>query len=259
MKKILLSFAALTFVTITSCSSDDNNGSESSADILVKRIVYAQEDPEGFNFDITYTYNGNKIVSGIDTDGFTEKYYYSGDLITKIEFLFEGEVEEQDLFVYNANGKLIEYRYQDLVDDFEDKSLFTYPSENTIIKTNITGPIGNTTTTGNVSTLTVTNGEIATIISSGRTYNYTYDNKNSPFRNVTGYAEIAYADAGDFELEGRSRNILSIRNETDNINYTTNTIQYNVNDYPTLINSVAIFDYLSPSISNELTVRYYYE
>jgi len=258
MKKILLSFAALTFIAITSCSSDDNN-SEPSADILVKRMVYEQEDPDGFNYDITYTYNGKKILAGNYTDGTIEKYYYSGDLITKIEYIFGGEVEEQELFLYNANGKLIEYRYQDIVDDFEDKSLFTYPNENTIIKTNITGVINNTVTTGNVSTITLTNGEVSKIQSGGKIYNYTYDNKNSPFRNVTGYAEIAYAFAGDFELEGRGRNILSIKNETDNINYTTNTIQYNANDYPTLTTSVAIFNDFAPNFIEELIVRYYYE
>src|SRR5690606_37509894 len=92
----------------------------------------------------------------------------------------------------------------------------------------------------------------------GTIYTYTYDGKNSPFKNVTGYAEIANAFAGDHEFHGRSQNIVSIIDETHSQNYTLNNIQYNANNYPTSITSVAIFDSNFPGDSETLTVAYSY-
>jgi len=251
MKKAIFFLSTISLFALTSCSSDDSSSSDqaTSTDVLVKRIIYSQEDPEGFNDIINYTYNGNKLVEGNYVDGTKEKYYYTGDLITKIEYVFDGEVEEQELFTYNANGKLIEYKDQDLVEDSEERYLFVYNADNTITETYFDG-----TPQGLVSTLTIENSEISKTVQTGfNTYKYTYDTKNSAFKNVTGYAEIAYAIHGDFELNGRSHNIVSIFDQTLNRNYMANTIQYNSNDYPTLVTSVANF------MTESLTVQYFYE
>lgn len=262
MKKALFSLCAIALFAFVSCSSDDNATTTDPAattDVLVKRIVRSQEDPEGFNEIITYTYNGNKLLEGNYLDGTKEKYYYTGDLITKIEYLFEGQVEAQDLFVYDASGRLTECRMQDLDDDSEEKELFVYNNDNTITQTYIQGRPNNTATTGQVSTLTLENDEIVKIAYNGvggKTYKYSYDTKNSPFKNVTGYAKIAYAFHGDFELEGKKHNIASIKNETDNFNYTVNTMQYNSDDYPTRVVSDAIFN--RGSAVETLTVQYFY-
>jgi len=252
MKKAFFFLSTISLVAVASCSSDDSGSSDSGP--LVKRMVYSQEDPEGFNYDITYTYNGNKLVEGNHVSGDKEKYYYTGDLITKIEYIIDGEVEGQDLFMYDATGRLIEYKDQDLVDDDEDRFLFSYNADNTITETYFVGSASYT------KTLTIENDEISKVVYNGAvgaTYKYSYDTKNSPFKNVAGYSKIAYAFAGDFELEGRSHNIALIRNETENSNYIVNTFQYNSNDYPTSVVSKAIFD--SASSEETLTVRYFYE
>lgn len=205
---------------------------------------------EGFNYDITYVYNGKKLVEANYVDGTKDKYYYTGDLITKIEYLYDGEVEDQDIFIYNSDGKLIEYKDQN-----EDRFLYSYNADNTITETYFVG------STPYTKTLTFENDEISKVVYNGLvtgTYKYSYDTKNSPFKNVTGYAKIAYAFAGDFELEGRSHNIALIRNETDGLDYMKNTFQYNSSNYPTTVVSEAIFDDTRPNNVEKLTVQYFY-
>jgi hypothetical protein len=119
MKKVLLFLSAISLVAISSCSGDDSpsNPPDNTSDVLVKRMTLHQDDASGFNFTVDYTYDGNKLVQGVYNDGFMEKFYYTGDLITKVEYLFEGEVEDRELFTYDAQGRLIEYKELDLVND----------------------------------------------------------------------------------------------------------------------------------------------
>lgn len=257
MKKTIFFLSTVLLAGFTSCSSDDDSSPNPTSDILVKKVIYQYE--EDFNEEITFSYNGNKLVQGVYDDGTIEKYYYNGDLITKIEYIFEGEVEEQDLFAYDSEGRLVEHKYQDLIDDFEDKSLFVYNDNSTVTKTNITGSIDNTETTGFESTLTILNNEISTIVQTGGlTYTYTYDAKNSPFKNVTGYSKIAYSVQSDFELHGNAKNIITI-NE-NNSSYMSNTTTYNSSDYPVLMVSQAYFDAQNfPNEFETMTVQYFYE
>jgi hypothetical protein len=254
MKKILMLMGGAALLTITACSSDDNNSNSSSSGPVVKRIVYQDEDPDGYNSDVTYTYNGNKIVQGVHTDGYVEKFYYSGDRIVKIEYLTDGAIEAKDLFTYDASGMLTEASTQ--FDDFEERTTYAMAGANTITQTYYSGPIGNDTPDW-TATLTVTDGEVTQSTHVGTSY--TYDTKNSPFKNVTGWAAIAHANAGDHELEGSSHNILAIQNNSSSPNYTTNTYTYNADDYPITVTSVSIFDADYPTDVSTVTVQYIYE
>lgn len=258
MKKVFLFLSVISLVAFSSCSDDDSSSSDSSSDVLVKRIVTQQEDPDGFNYTRTFSYNGNKLNQVVYNDGYTEKFYYNGNDISKIEYIFEGDIEFIDVFSY-TNGELTEYRYQDMFDDYEERSIFVYNSDNTITETYSTGEIGHSDPTPMTRTLTVTNNEITKIVSDGTTYNISLDGKNSPFKNVTGYHKIVYAFAGDYELHGRSQNISSIINATAGQNYMINTFQYNNSDYPTSSLSTAIFDDTMPNVTETMTTQYFYE
>ncbi len=254
MKKVLLFLSAISFVAISSCSSnDDGPATENpSTDILVKKAVYQQADPEGFNFTIDYIYDGNKLVKEQYSDGDVTNYFYTGDLITKIEYFIDGELYIRENFAYNPSGKLTEYRHRFLADSYDEISTYTYNSDNTVTKTNTTIP-------GDIRIITYTNGEISKITSmSGNTYLYTYDSNNSPMKNITGYAEIAEAITGDYELHGRAKNVTSIVLQNENQNYMMNSFVYNSNGYPTKVNSAAIFDDNSPNHTEYLTVTYSY-
>jgi hypothetical protein len=255
MKKILMLMSCIALVTITACSSDDSSNS-STSDVLVKRIVYNDSD---FTYEATFSYNGNKLTKVVYDDGSQDKYYYTGNLITKIEYIVDDEVEEREVFTYNTSGMLIEASYQDLFSDFEEKSTFTSVNATTITESYYGGAIGSTTLDG-TATLTLTNGELTQKAQNGGdVYTYTYDNKNSPFKNVTGWAAIADFTAGDHELEGRVHNIASIHNDTAGSNYTTNTYTYNSSDYPLTVTSVAIFDADFPGDVSTASAQYFYE
>ena len=254
MKKIFLFLSAISFVAISSCSNNDDGPATDNpaTDILVKKAVYQQADPEGFNFTIDYIYNGNKLVKEQYNNGDVSNYFYTGNLITKIEYFVDGELYVKETFAYNTSGKLTEYRHRFLSDSYDEISTYMYNSNNTVTKTN-------TTILGDVSVITYTNGEISKQVKmSGNTYLYTYDTNNSPMKNITGYAEIAETSGGDYELHGRSRNIVSIILQNKNQNYTMNSFIYNSDGYPTKINSAAIFDDNSPNNIEYLTVTYSY-
>ena len=264
MKKIVL-LCVILVATFASCSSDDaapvieiptENGT------LIKKISYDYSD-NSFNETITYNYDGVKLIEGIYDDSTKEKYFYTGDAITKIEYRSAtNELEYQDLFSYNNDGKLIEYRFQDFFDDSEEKSLYVYNGDNTITETQINGPINNTITTGFQSKLYLAGDEVVKkeqLFAFGATYNYNYDSKNSPFRNVLGYGAIVLVSFGDHELFGKNQNITSIFDETNNSAYMTNTSVYNAGNFPTAVTSVAIFDVEFPSDSQSVNVVYLYQ
>src|SRR6187402_2997882 len=122
MKKTLMLMGCITLLTVTACSEDDSTSTDPTpSGVLVKRIVYDDEDPDGYAGEVTYSYDGNKLVKGVWEDGSEEKYYYTGDLITKIEYIVDGEVDVRDTFTYNASGMLTDYLTQDFGDDVEER------------------------------------------------------------------------------------------------------------------------------------------
>ena len=264
MKKIFFFLSAIAIVSLTSCSGNDDDSStnptpDPSTSVLPKRVVWQEEDPDGFNYDITYTYNGNKLIQGNHINGDIDRYFYSGDLITKIEYLYDGEVEDQELFEYDSTGRLVLHKYQEIAEDWQERSVFVYNTDGTVTQKYYTESLTVPSTNPLVSVLTFVNGEMTKVAQQGySTYNYSYDGKNSPFKNVTGYAAIAYAAHGDYEVEGKSQNISNITNETESYTYMSNTIQYNATNYPTQITSVGVF-FDDPSQTNQLILKYYYE
>lgn len=261
MKKTILFLGAIVLMGITACSSDDDNNNDNpGSGALVKKITFDYVDD--YTDEITFSYNGNKLVKGVYGDGSEERYFYTGDRITKIEYSEDGEVLSRELFTYNSDGVLTEYRLLELEWDFEERSTFEVTGENTILETYYSGDIDSPSQDW-TAVLTLSNGEVIQKVQTGwdgeTTYTYNYDTKNSPFKNVTGYGTIAYASAGDFELDGFSRNIVSILDTTHGTNYTTNTYTYNSNDYPTSVTSVAHFEWDDPETSNTLNAQYTYQ
>ena len=252
MKKVFLFLGALSIATISSCSSDDDSSTNPPAttDVLVKREVYQQAGADGFNFTSDFNYNGKKLVSVVSNDGYVENYTYTGNLITKVESFLDGEIDLTETMTYNTEGQLISYSELFAGDSSATVYNFVYNSDDTVTKTQVG--------TGFTTTYSFSNDEISQVVqSTGTTYTYTYDTKNSPFKNITGYAAIADLTAGDHELHGKARNILSILNETSTQNYMTNAFIYNANGYPTQAKSIAFFDENTVP-SEELTVTYTY-
>lgn len=249
MKKIILCLSLVSII-LTSCSSDSDSSnvpSNQTDDVLVKTIIYndiANDDYE----EIEYTYSGNKLIKGIYDDGSEELYTYNGNLITKIEIREAGVITSSETFSYDSNDRLISYVSQE--NGFSDTETFVYNSEGTVTSTSGSGGAAQ------ISTLRFQNDELIKIVEAGgRTYDYTYDAKNSPFRNVTGFDKIAYVTSGDHEFIGRKQNILTINESTEDVDYMTNTMTYNNVNYPLTVTSVAMFEFDGEST---VTIQYSY-
>jgi len=256
MKKILtiLSVIALVF---TSCSSDDSPSEESSSSILVKKMVLTstdEDDDSYWNSTINFTYNGNKLVQAIDEDGYKSVYTYTGDLITKIEYYDVDVLDGQDLFAYNSNGKLIEYRDLQVSNDYEHKFTYTYNSNGTVTVTQYTGTIGNTSVSlFTPDTYTFVNGELSSTDSGS----ISYDSKNNPFKNVTGYQEIMTPEFSDDYMIafGRNQNFVSAPVGTSTTEGSFSTYTYNSDNYP--VTSVTTANY-SGGFNGTVNVQYFY-
>ncbi len=81
MKKIIF-LASLSLILLSSCSSDGSS-SEPSTLVFVKKNIRTHS---ANNIEmLTYTYDGNKMVSESSGGGFVVTYTYTGNVITKIE------------------------------------------------------------------------------------------------------------------------------------------------------------------------------
>ena len=201
MKKILL-LLSFSVVALSSCSSDDSSSSESQP-LLLKTMT---EGDVIFGQTVSnYTYNGNKLVE-IFKDGdddYADVYTYTGDLITKIEKFAvydagtpseDRQLLSTDQFAYNANNQLVQFKTTSQDFDGERVTTYTYNSNSTVSfaqNANVPGEPSESLKTG---TITMENGEIIKlqVVKEFDSYtdNYTYDTKNSIFKNVTGYDKI---------------------------------------------------------------------
>ncbi len=241
MKKIILCLSLIA-ITLSSCSSDSDSNT-SANDILVKKVVYTSIT-DSYTETINYTYNGNKIVKGVYSDGTEDIFTYTGNLITKIEMIDAGDVVYSETFTYDSNSRLINYVAVEDVFTYEES--FVY---------NPNGTVTNTIDGGGVRTLHFENDQLVQIVDdSGKIYDYTYDAKNSPFLNVTGYGKIAHVVHGDHEFYGAKQNISMIHETTDDVAYMTNTMTYNADNYPLTVSSDAMFE----GTPSEATVQYTY-
>jgi len=196
MKKILPFFGALALV-LTACSSDDSN--DASASIKPSRITYLDGDSQT-NYFVDYKYDGNKILSETEDDGYTTKYTYTGDLITKKEeFGADKQLAYTTEYTY-TNGKVSSQTMKNnvattknsITPDYYDKVKYTYNTDSTVSYEGfyVNASAGTEEKNGSSGVLTFQDGNLiksVTTVSYGTTtYSYEYDAKNSPFKNVTG-------------------------------------------------------------------------
>lgn len=225
MKKILSLFGVLTFM-LTSCSSDDSSSDSNIETATIKPTKIIHLTPENSVIYVTdIKYDGNKIVSSTDDDGYVLKYTYTGDLITKIEqFRSFTALEKTTEYTY-LNGKLsteIE-RKPNQIKYFETK--YTYNPDGTVSYNgkqinsapgeSVTSSGRNTYKDGNlIKNETIYNGEVAHSVS------FEYDTKKNPMRNVL-------AKSSPFNNE-----VKMISSDSPILGSTV-TYTYNNNDFPT--------------------------
>ena len=252
MKNFILACSALVLV-ITSCSKSSDDPAvapvvtpPTSSSILLKKFIVTQAGSTvGITTDITYS--GNKFVKSVSSDGTSKVFTYTGDLITKIEEFTGTILDSKVTLTYNANGKLetyIELLYDSQSNDGGTKETYSYPSATTMTYTRKKGNLITQNTLEFSANATFINGEITKIekytgtTTTPAVVNYTYDSKNNPFKNVTGYAATSFVDS---EPTGFVLNVLTRIEPAYTYANELNTYTYDGNNYPSTQSKVLGF------------------
>lgn len=239
MKKLLYLFSAIA-LTLASCSSEDD--SNNISDVLVTKIIETYEDNSTYTTE--YVYSGTKLVSSTDSDGEYQLFTYTGNLITKIEyFLSDDTLDQVETYTYDSSDRLISFvRVFPTDTDWGNKETYTYNTNGTISVNYYSGDYNSQTNLDQTGVITFLNGEISQIATSdGNTDDYTYDNKNNPFKNVLGYNKIYFTDA---LTDGVVNNIVTMTSSTTGGSY-VNTNTYNSNDFILTSESVSSVETIS--------------
>jgi len=236
MKKLLCLLSAV-LLGFTSCSKDDNNDSSEPASlILVKKIIYGESD--GISYFSNYVYDGNKIISITDEDGFVMKNTYTGDFVTKIESITEsGNLDATTEYSY-VNGKLSFSDRKITNQDKYNRTKFVYNTDGTVSyqEYTIDSKTEIETIKGKVVKLTFKDGNL---VKRERSNNdgsqtldvYEYDTKNSPFKNALGFT-LLDEEASVNNLVKKTQTFTS-EDGINTIYITTYDYKYDSNNYPT--------------------------
>lgn len=196
MKRNLFYFlVVIVLMALNSCSSDNNNPEPKNV-ILPKTISYQDLNDPKENYTSSITYDGNKIVSIISTDGTKTIFTYADNLITKTED-FEGtKLTDRTVYVYDKE-KLKEKLISEMISDTlpngkNTKYVYSYDANwvyytcydvDVILKKETERSKG--ALVFQIENL-VQNAEFYNVNNALGSENYTYDNKSNPFRNVLG-------------------------------------------------------------------------
>ncbi len=191
MKKIVLFLLAF---TVLSCSSDESETTQSDEPILIKRIAYSggsSSDPS----DVVYTYDGTKMVSAVVDNSMTLSYIYEGNYVTRINSYNQNNLLTNYFINGYENGRLISRKHIIPVADQGFRSEYTYNSDGTVSVANFSGNEFVQNDTENPGKLYFgASGEIIKYeqyAGNGTvTSTYFHDNKNNPYKNVTGFDKM---------------------------------------------------------------------
>jgi hypothetical protein len=244
--KIYLFFVIIITFLINSCSSVDN---EVSTDIGLLCVLKVQKSPSGTIIrETNFSYNGNKIVNAVTNFNnfiYENKFYYTEDLITKVEYYENSILRVTQNFTYNSQQNLIQHVLIDHLNNEGSKFVYNYNTDLSITENLYEGDLtsqSQLTQTASIL-LTKTNGEITTFShniagsSYSSTSNFFYDSKNNYMKNVLGYGKLTLLagtintwETYKHESNYCSQNVTQLLSGNQrNINSLYN---YNSNNYP---------------------------
>ena len=232
MMKKLICLLGFSIIMLTSCSSggDSSGGASTSEnDVLVKRSIRTYTS-SGNVYTVDHTYDGKKALKSTNSNGYYETYTYTGNLITQVKNYNSSDgLEETETFTYNANDQLVTYVRVQHTANTGMKTTFVYNTDGTVSTTSYSGTAASQTTAAGTGIILVSNGEVVmSQTSTGSMHTYTYDTKNNPFKNVTGFENVMVI--GGVATGGVHHNILT---DNDGSGYVYNTAYtYNNLNFP---------------------------
>ena len=218
---------------LQSCSSIDTSESSNSSNVvLIKKIV----NLDGEN---NLSYNGTKLVKMTFTGGGYVTITYSGDLISTMEYFSSNKVSEQrNEYLYSSN-KLTQRKLYSSNNKLEEISTLTYNSDGSI--TELQSTYNGGSLPGATTTYKKYLDSVGNVIKQERFTNnvlfqtdyYTYDTKNSPYKNVTGIGIThIFGGEGLFSVNNLLTEEYSSPGSSQITKNVNNTYQYNSQDFP---------------------------
>ncbi|CAL1520864.1 hypothetical protein [Chitinophaga sp. MM2321] len=249
MRKLTVVLAAFVMIA-ASCKKDSNNPDaeppgkpgveappEAERDALPGKVVMTNETGQSTTFSITYLPDSKKI-DRITTQNGAEIYHYTGDLIEKIDYNTDGS--NYTKFEYQNNDLIRETHYRS--SQPAGKNEYTYPSSNKMqvvefkYKNNkweqAEDPV-NLEFDNKGNLMKAENGRLKVDLS--------YDDKNAPFLNVTGWSKIRLTGGIPFGENLVFEDVLARRNNPNKTTATDNgtpllnitfTNEFNDNQHP---------------------------
>lgn len=224
MKKLILTILASSF--LLSCSTDSSNN---SSNLLPSKIISNGPTAPGIdnNFVTNYEYSGSKLLRTFRDDGSYECVFtYSGNLLTNevITSVSNGAQYVTNItFEYDNSNRLILYSQGSF------KMEYTYLSNNLVSQKSyqLDNNSGQFELAGeNILTLNADNDIIQVAFENGIIKTFVYDNRNNPFKNVTGWDKLNFV-----YNEGINHNVLNVSQDNGQ-NYQEYFYTYNDLNYP---------------------------
>ena len=231
MKKLI--YLLSIFFVLASCSNDDDNSSivnTNPNEVLLKRTVtksasnHSSLDINGMMTTL-WVYNGKKLAYTQTSRGVKTNYFYTGNLITRIVST-QGGSNTTSVYAYDDTDRLASITSNGVV-----TASFTYNLDGTVTIVH----------SANTEHISFSDGEVSKIVSNyansfSTMHEYSYDDKNSPTRNIIGFDKIY------LNLEypnGNFKNVVarSYTNSDGDAGDVTKAITYNTLGFPVLVNS----------------------
>lgn len=248
MKKLLAIGGLLFFA---SCQEEDSEPVYNvHEDVYVTQMT---ETEGGTNATHTYIYDGNKLLTDTDSQGYEREYTYVNDLLVKEEVYLGEELVEYTILSYTYDKKLAQSIHITPNGNgtwYGFKNRFTYTTDTEIIVAQYEGneegqydPVASGTLTytrGNITSYTLTpvdEDEDDDIEPTPVVTTLTYNSNKAPFKNMFCYEALCLA-----HLEGGPNNIASVsvteivegeEGPEEQVTTFTYSYQEGANGYPT--------------------------
>ena len=241
MKKSLYAFAIFA-VSFWSCDTNPDDlaiptvitdlvTTSSNSTVLPTKVDIVYSD--GSTETLTYTFSDMALIKETSSDGYYTDYIYENDALTKVNY-YDTPDQILETYTHDALGRVITIETNIVGAGVYDYNQ-TYSTDNALAtQSSVTNP------TTDDSTLTFNNGNITNSTEdSVYSSTYTYDSKNSVFRNVDFRGRFVTIDSENNDASNFTfNNILSettLNNSTSQSETTTYEMTYTAFSFPKIV------------------------
>ncbi|WP_452233106.1 hypothetical protein [Lacinutrix sp. MEBiC02595] len=223
--------------------------------LFLKEMIWTETDGTTIYTD-TFTYEGNNLISILDSDGYENTYVYENNLLTRINFYESGTLRDYVLIEYNGSNQLISYTIYIILDNEGWRYDLTYNTDGTITQKRYIGDLTSQTNFQSETLVTMGNDQILLENKANGTETvYTYDTKNGIYKNISNLKTLNLINI-DFSgyIDGGLNNLVSLAGDYNGsaVVFEEYEYTYNSSNYPATSN-----DYVEGVLDS--TREYIYE